>query len=168
VRVCPISYNRLAILDLEIEKDEVNGAPQSAPFFFASTDASEAGSRRMKKAKPRTGAGRSKGPSAVKAAAKAIDLEEIRRQIGDLVGNGAVDMVERTMEEVGKGHYLGMKYLFEMIGLYPATSTDDGPLEDSLAAILLRRLDLPEAPMPEAGVTEGSGRTAAASEDVLE
>jgi hypothetical protein len=22
---------------------------------------------------------------------------------------------------VGKGHYLGMKYLFEMIGLYPAS-----------------------------------------------
>ena len=122
----------------------------------------------MKKAKPRTGSGRSKAPSAVKAAAKAIDLAEIRRQIGDLVGNGAVDMVERTMEEVGKGHYLGMKYLFEMIGLYPATSTDDGPLEDPLAVILLRRLGVPEAAMPEAGVTEDSGRTAAASEDVLE
>jgi len=30
-------------------------------------------------------------------------------------------MVETTIEEVGKGHYLGMKYLFERIGLYPAT-----------------------------------------------
>jgi hypothetical protein len=28
-------------------------------------------------------------------------------------------VVETTMEEVGKGHYLGMKCLFEMIGLYP-------------------------------------------------
>jgi hypothetical protein len=27
--------------------------------------------------------------------------------------------VEITMEEVGKGHYLGMKYLFEMIGHIP-------------------------------------------------
>ncbi len=77
-------------------------------------------------------------------------------------------MVESTMEEVGKGHYLGMKYLFEMIGLYPATSADDRPLEDSLAAILLRSLGLPEAPMPEAGVTEDSGGTASAREDVLE
>ncbi len=77
-------------------------------------------------------------------------------------------MVESTMEEVGKGHYLGMKYLFEMIGLYPATSADDQALEDSLAAILLRSLGFPEAPMPEAGVTEDSGRTASAPEDVLE
>ena len=32
-------------------------------------------------------------------------------------------MVEYTIEEVANGHYLGMKYLFEMIGLYPATLT---------------------------------------------
>jgi hypothetical protein len=95
-----------------------------------------------------------------------MDLAEIRRQITDLVGNGAVGMVESTMEEVGKGHYLGMKYLFEMIGLYPAT--EDAPIEDTLAAILLRRLRLPEEPMPELRVTKDSAATAAASEDVLE
>ncbi len=135
--------------------------------MFAGADAPEAAGGSMKKAKPRTGTARSKAPSPAKAP-KATDLAEIRRQISDLVGNGAVGMVESAMEEVGKGHYLGMKYLFEMIGLYPAASPDDGPLEDSLAAILLRRLGLPEAPMPEAGVTEDSGRTAAAPEDVLE
>jgi hypothetical protein len=97
-----------------------------------------------------------------------MDLAEIRRQITDLVGNGAVGMVEATMEEAGKGHYLGMKYLFEMIGLYPATSTDDAPAQDSLAATLLKRLGLPEAPTPEPGVTKDSTTTAAASEDVLE
>jgi hypothetical protein len=97
-----------------------------------------------------------------------MDLAEIRRQITDLVGNGAVGMVEATMEEAGKGHYLGMKYLFEMIGLYPATSTDDAPAQDSLAATLLKRLGLPEASTPEPGVTKDSTTTAAASEDVLE
>ena len=97
-----------------------------------------------------------------------MDLAEIRRQITDLVGNGAVGMVEATMEEVGKGDYLGMKYLFEMIGLYPATSTDDAPEQDSLAATLLRRLGIPEAPMPESRVTKDSTTAAATSEDVLE
>jgi hypothetical protein len=97
-----------------------------------------------------------------------MDLAEIRRQITDLVGNAAVGMVETTMEEVGKGHYLGMKYLFEMIGLYPATSTDDAPIEDSLAAILLRTLGIPEVPMPESRVTKDSRTTTAVSEDVLE
>lgn len=97
-----------------------------------------------------------------------MDLTEIRRQIADLVGNGALGMVETTMEEVGKGHYLGMKYLFELIGLYPAAAADDAPKQDSMAAILLRRLGLPETPLPESRVTKESESTAAASEDVLE
>ncbi len=97
-----------------------------------------------------------------------MDLAEIRRQIADLVGNGAVGMVEATMEEAGKGHYLGMKFLFEMIGLYPATSTDEAPVEDSLAATLLRRLGLSEEPMLESKVTKDSTAAAAAPEDVLE
>ena len=102
------------------------------------------------------------------AGREAPDLAEIRRHIADLVGNGAVGMVETTIDQVGKGHYLGMKYLFEMIGLYPATSTDDAATEDSLAAILLRRLGLSDEPMPEAGVTKDSGDAAAAVEDSLE
>ena len=48
------------------------------------------------------------------------------------------------MEEVNKGHYLAMKYLFEMVGLCPATTPEEAPQEDSLAKTLLRRLGLPE------------------------
>jgi hypothetical protein len=61
-----------------------------------------------------------------------------------------------------------MKFLFEMIGLYPATLTDDAPVQDSLAATLLRRLGLAEEAILESGVTKGSTAAAAASEDVLE
>lgn len=99
---------------------------------------------------------------------KVMDLPEIRRQITDLVGNGAVGMVKTTMEEVGKGHYLGMKYLFEMIGLYPPTAAADAAVEDSLAATLLRRLGLAEEPPAEPGVTKDSTSATAAAEDVLE
>src|SRR5258708_29241658 len=129
----------------------------------------------MKKTKLRSKTASSKGPSSAKprttksAQPKATDLAEIRRQITDLVGNGAVGMVETTMEEVGKGHYLGMKYLFELIGLYPGTSANDGPVEDSFAATLLRRLGIPESSTPDAGVTKDSAMTeVSASEDVLE
>ncbi len=122
----------------------------------------------MKKAKLRTEQQLERAFAGKVSSQKPRDLAEIRRQITDLVGNGAVGMVETTMEEVAKGHYLGMKYLFEMIGLYPATATDDAPSEDSLAAILLRRLGLPEAPMPEPSVTKESEGSGAASEDVLE
>jgi hypothetical protein len=123
----------------------------------------------MTKAKLRTATAKPKASAPAEfAVEKAKDLVDIRRQIASLVADGAVGMVEITMEEVGKGHYLGMKYLFEMIGLYPAVSTDDASVEDSLAAILLRRLGLPEAPMAESGVTEDSEQAAAASEDALE
>ena len=67
----------------------------------------------------------------------------IGEQITNLVGNRAIEMVETTMEEVDKGHYLAMKYLFEMIGLCPATAPEGAIQEDSLAKTLLRRLTLP-------------------------
>jgi hypothetical protein len=121
----------------------------------------------MKKRKPE--AASSKRPSPKRPApAQTMDLAEIRRQITELVGNGALGMVETTIDEVGKGHYLGMKYLFEMIGLYPAAPTDDAPEQDSLAAILLRRLGVPEAAILEESVTKDSGTAAAAGENGLE
>jgi len=123
----------------------------------------------MKKAKVRMGTTRTRVASPANSTARqAPDLAEIRRHIADIVGNGAVGMVETTIDQVSKGHYLGMKYLFEMIGLYPATSTDDLPTEDSLAAILLRRLGLSDEPMTEAGVTKDSDGSPAAVEDSLE
>jgi hypothetical protein len=123
----------------------------------------------MKKAKVRTGTTSVRVASPAKSAGRRTpDLAEIRRQINDIVGNGAVGMVETTIDQVGKGHYLGMKYLFEMIGLYPTTSNEEAPTEDSLAAILLRRLGLPDAPTPEPGVTKDSSPSAAVVEDSLE
>lgn len=75
-----------------------------------------------------------------------VDLRALREQITNLVGNRAVKMVERTMGEADKGHYLAMKYLFEMIGLCPAINSGSGVEEeaDSLAKILLERLNIPQ------------------------
>jgi len=101
----------------------------------------------------------------------AADLAEVRRRITDLVRNSAVEMVETTIDQVGNGHYQGMKYLFEMIGLYPTMVTDGAPEQDSLAATLLRRLGLPEAPLPEQSVTKDfidPARPATSREDGLE
>ena len=97
--------------------------------------------------RPNTGKGRGKSKKssmARKQLLKQVDLGVVREQITNLVGNRAVEMVETTMDEVNKGHYLAMKYLFEMVGLCPATSRDEAPDEDSLAKTLLRRLGLPE------------------------
>ncbi len=124
----------------------------------------------MKKANETTGTKRfSKTSSAnKKTAPKPVDLAKIREQIVKLVGNDAVGMVETTIEEVGKGHYLGMKYLFEVIGLYPAMATDEGPTQESVAAILLRRLEVAEVPPPEQSVTKDSEAAPGGPEDGLE
>lgn len=116
----------------------------------------------MKRAKPRTG-GRSssRASSRAKGAREPVDLAAVREQITRRVGNKAVGMVETTIREVEKGHYLAMKYLFEMIGLSPATTPEEAPQDDSLAKALLRRLQLPEEDgnaevpkdsLPDAGV----------------
>lgn len=142
------------------------GAPESAPFFCGEEYRRPRHS--MRKAKARAGTGSARAASRTKSGGRETpDLAEIRGHIADIVGSGAVGMVETTIEQVGKGHYLGMKYLFEMIGLYPATSTEDAA-EDSLAAVLLRRLGIPEQPIPETGVTEDSRTDAGPAEDSLE
>jgi hypothetical protein len=123
----------------------------------------------MKTTKERTGKQCPKKHSAVNRSSRdPVDLAEIRQQITDLVGNGALGMVETTIEEVGKGHYLGMKYLFELIGLYPATAADEAPVQDSMAATLLRRLGLPELSMQEQKVTKDNEMPNAVSDDGLE
>ena len=53
-------------------------------------------------------------------------------------------MVETTIEQVQNGHYQALKYLFEMIGLYPAAGAQETPPEDSLVKTLLRHLGISE------------------------
>ena len=71
------------------------------------------------------------------------------QQTTNLVGNDAVGMVEITMEEVGKGHYLGMKYLFGNDWALSRVGEDGSMVPDSMAAVLLRRLGLTEPAVPE-------------------
>jgi len=95
-----------------------------------------------------------RAPSVPKKALKKVDLVVIGELITNLVGNRAIEMVEITMDEVDKGHYLAMKYLFEMIGLCPATAPEGAIQEDSLAKTLLRRLRFPEESDPSTEVTK--------------
>lgn len=74
-----------------------------------------------------------------------LELAAVRRKITELVTQNAVPMVQQAIDAVREeGQYQAMKYLFEMVGLYPATAQEDSPGEDSLAGILLAALGLPE------------------------
>ncbi len=71
-----------------------------------------------------------------------VEISQLREQIATEVGNSALPMVKGAIADCGKGHYLAMKYLFEMIGLYPATAPVESGTEDSLTKILLRNLGI--------------------------
>src|SRR5881227_1381000 len=73
----------------------------------------------------------------------AADLSVLRRQVTELVARNAVSMVQQAIDAVREqGQYQAIKYLFEMIGLYPAVAQDDLESQDSLAQVLLEQLGL--------------------------
>ena len=74
-----------------------------------------------------------------------LELADLRRKITELVAQNAIPMVQQAIDAVREeGQYQAMKYLFEMIGLYPAAAESESGAEDSLAQILLTQLGLPE------------------------
>jgi hypothetical protein len=86
-----------------------------------------------------------------KGARKAKGAAELREQIETLVKQRAMRLVESAIDEADKGHFAAMKYLFEMIGLYPGPGDGNSNDEEqpqgteSLAKTLLRRLGCPES-----------------------
>jgi len=73
-----------------------------------------------------------------------LELGAVRQQVTNLVVSQAVELVGHTLEHIKRGNYQAMKYLFEMVGLFPATTPDENPAEDSLAKTLLSYLGVPE------------------------
>jgi hypothetical protein len=87
-----------------------------------------------------------KPPMTKPPATAATDLPELRRQIIELVAQNAVPMVQQAIDAVREGgQYQAIKFLFEMIGLYPASADENSPVEDSLARTLLDHLGLPNS-----------------------
>ena len=73
------------------------------------------------------------------------DLSALRRRITELVARNAVTMVQQAIDAVKEeGQYQAIKYLFEMIGLYPAAVEDEQKADNSLAQILLEHLGVTE------------------------
>jgi hypothetical protein len=119
----------------------------------------------MKRAKSRVGKNTSRVCSR-RTSVKPVDLAAIREEIRNLVGNAAAEMVEHGIEEANKGHYSAMKFLFELVGLYPAgEGVEQNPEEDGLAKALFSRLGVMG---PGSEVTNDCGGTAAAGGDAVE
>lgn len=72
------------------------------------------------------------------------DLPALRREITGLVARNALSMVQQAIDAVQEeGQYQAIRFLFEMIGLYPAAAQEESPEKDSLAQLLLQCLKLP-------------------------
>jgi hypothetical protein len=102
--------------------------------------------------------------SAKKSAKKGpVNVPEIREQVRHLIAEQVEPMVTANTEEASKGHLSQLKYLFEVLGVYPAPAGEAEP-EDSndLAKVLLNRLDFPhrepvEEEQDEIAVPAGTG-----------
>ena len=87
------------------------------------------------------------GGSLAKMSEKPADLPEVREQIRNLVGNAAVAMVKNGIAEANKGHYAAMKFLFELIGLFPGEEgEEEGAGEGGLVKALFERLGVDAGP----------------------
>lgn len=79
---------------------------------------------------------------------KAKDVVQVRENINDLVKESAEDIATEVIKVAKTGQLASAKYLFEVVGLYPATEqTAAMPVEDSLAYTLLKRMGLPLEPV---------------------
>ncbi len=121
-------------------------------------------SKTAKKAKKKSATGRN--------GRKVKSLATLREQITDKVTGHAAALVETTIAEADKGHFAAMKYLFEMIGLYPVPSEEEPEVmgESVLAKTLIRRLGLREEAEPSEGIMRTAEVPTAAvpSEDTVE
>ncbi|HTS37817.1 MAG TPA: hypothetical protein VMH04_19235 [Candidatus Solibacter sp.] len=83
------------------------------------------------------------------AAKKEMNPAEVRRDISQIVMEGAVAMAQAVVDEAKKGQLVPTKYLLELAGVFPANT--DGSVatdeEDCLAKTLLQRLNLPTEPV---------------------
>ncbi len=98
---------------------------------------------------------------------KEVDLEQVRKSIKVMVTDEFQEITQAAVDDAKKGQLATLKYLFEMTGVYPASTDDSGvkPEDDTLARTLLERLNIPFGPLPAHGDDEESVKTAPAAKE---
>lgn len=95
---------------------------------------------------------------------RAVTFEVLRPEIHAEVTSNAVEMVRAMIQHAKDGQYQAMKYLFEMVGLYPANTDEESPREESLTGMLLKRLEIPN----ELSGQRGDGQRVSTQADAVE
>lgn len=121
---------------------------------------------KRKKSKSKSKKGKGKGKRTAKEAAKKstskakkaepkselkaeepTDLVQARKDISVLVTSSAKDIAQGVIRVAKEGQLAPAKYLFEAVGLYPATEESSAEPDHSLAHTLLKRMGLPTEPV---------------------
>jgi hypothetical protein len=112
----------------------------------------------VKKSVKRSGA---KGP---------VNVPEIREKIRRLIAAKVGPMVNANAVEATKGSLPPLKYLFEVLGVYPESAQTEAEPEESndLAEVLLKRLDFPYREPAEEEQDEIAAVPAGAGNDSVE
>ena len=92
--------------------------------------------------------------SGIKAAGKPVVMEDLRSEIRSLVETQSRKIVAGLIEEAKHGHCTQAKYLFELIGLYPAKPGEEQVGGDTMASKLLKRLGVQENAAGDENSTE--------------
>jgi hypothetical protein len=76
-----------------------------------------------------------------------VNLEQLREKVRKVVADKIDKMANAAADEAAKGHVAQLKYLFEVIGLFPATddSTAEPEFGNDLAKTLLDRFHFPKS-----------------------
>jgi hypothetical protein len=108
--------------------------------------------KKKARAKSKTEAKKSSEKGSKKSTAKnskESQPAEVRKEVTQMVHDGAAEMAQAVIAEGKKGQLATVKYLFEMSGVFPPpTDKPEGtPEEDCLARTLLTRLNIPLEPV---------------------
>src|SRR6266545_7888007 len=99
----------------------------------------------MATGKGKTAGRTGKGGGSTTTSRKQMDLDALRQKVANHVGGKTMAMLRTTTEECVKvGNLSALKYLFEVIGLYPPSAAADPEHSDSddLTRELLNRLGI--------------------------
>ena len=83
-----------------------------------------------------------------------VNVAEMRERVLQVIAERAEAIAKANADEASKGHMAQMKYLFEVLGIYPATASAELEGEDSndLARVLLKRFEFPYKGPADEGV----------------
>jgi hypothetical protein len=100
----------------------------------------------VKKAAAKKKSGKSRGKSPRRSHVKGpLNLAEVREKVRRLIASKAEAMTNANAEEAAKGHLQQLRFLFEVLGLYPPTALPEGEAAEGndLARVLLNRFEFP-------------------------